>query len=172
MRTSFFVFFFFWAISVSAQNWQEAVVTKTDSTELQGEVKWRDEVSMSDFRFRNEQGKERIDVELVQKLDLGERVFVQIKLEQLEASPVFLAEDLGYGLYHANFKEIRCLCDNSFNMVEAYIVKTDKTYILRKQAFRDAFQKDTEFPEDLTPDADMSFFAYPEFYRSKRSQRP
>ena len=99
----------------------------------------------------------------IKSLQLGTDRYLRFQLTEIEAQPFVLGKEVGQGLYHAIFKEIQCLCDNSFRMIQAYLVAGDKLYILRKKAFKDEFVEDEDFSRfSYIAEPKLAFTSFPQ----------
>ena len=135
---------------------------------VEGQVRFRENIYLKEIPVKTERWRRRIAVEDINSLKLGDSSYQTLFLRSIEGSPAVLSKELKPGLYHGIFKEIICLCDNSYRMVEAYIVEGDGFQILRKKAFQDAFIKDSDFSNfPYLSDSIPTFSGFPELYRVK-----
>lgn len=147
------------------QNWESAVLIDQSGNRRVGEVKWRKNIVVDELKFRSEKGKCRIPVDSLTKVDLGATVYESIRLDQIKNAPHVLALKIHDGLYRGYFKEIFCLCDNSYDFVEAYFLESGNEWlIIRKRSILDRIKPD-EIALNLLGDAvdELNFSDLPEF---------
>jgi hypothetical protein len=105
-------------------------------------------------------------------MQLGNEHFKKISLNQIAHQPQVLARQIEPGLYEGWFKEVRCLCDNSFNIVHAYLVNQEESWlVLRKRDIGDRFSNDDDFQQWASAHDEPELFSeFPQLYAKSKLQ--
>lgn len=152
---------------VFAQKWQKASIELVSGKKIEAEVKFRENIYISELPIKIDKQKISYPLDSIQRLQIGESYFDAFKLSELEGQPVVLAKRIQADLYYAVIKEIQCLCDNSFRMIQAYLYVEDGIQILRKKALKNEFTGDTDFSRfSYISDPFSDFSAFPEKIRA------
>jgi hypothetical protein len=153
----------------AGQSWEQAELIDLTGNRYKDEAKWRKNIVVDEIRFRSESGKMRIPVDSINQVILDSEIYRGIRLEGVENDPTVLVHKISDKLYHGYFKEILCLCDNSFDFVEAYFFESnDQWSIIRKRSLLDRVKPDEDATALLGEEAkEVNFSDVPELLMEK-----
>jgi hypothetical protein len=154
---------------VFAQKWQSASVEFASGRKIDAEIKFRDKVYTGELPIKIAKKKLSYPLDSIRSVQINGEHFDTFKLPEIEGKPVVLARKIQDNLYYAIIKEIQCLCDNSFKMIQAYLVVDSDIQILRKKALKNEFTRDTDFSRfSYISDPFSDFSAFPDKIRPSK----
>lgn len=165
-------FLVLFVITGVASPWEQGSIELKSGILLEGELKFREGVYVSEIRFRNSEIRRVVPIDSVSGVVKSGIVYRAIRLKEIIGEPILLGRDLGNSLYRGVFRERECLCNNSFRMVEAYVVREEmsKPVILRKVAFRDRFKEPSVLRRFFAePSADWSFEGFEARWKARET---